>query len=88
MDLVNTSLSFIQNPENSWILYSIAAFLLLDGFILKLVYKFLPSLATKLQQDKPIIPTPASSFIKLSALFNTIAGIALAAATFYFTHMQ
>ena len=88
MDFINTSLNFIQNPENSWVLYSIAAFLILDGFILKLAYKFLPSLAEKLQQDKPAIAKSASSFINLSAHLNTIAGIALAAATFYFTQMQ
>ena len=88
MDLINTSISFIQNPENSWILYSIAAFLILDGFILKLAYKFLPHLSEKLQQDKPVIPKSASSFINLSAHLNTIAGILLATITFYFTQIQ
>ncbi|HIO91263.1 MAG TPA: hypothetical protein EYG68_00270 [Leucothrix mucor] len=88
MDFINTSLNFIQNPENSWVLYSIAAFLILDGFILKLAYKFLPSLTEKLKEDKPVISKSASSFLNFSAHLNTIAGIALAIATFYFTQMQ
>ncbi len=35
MDALNTLLDFIGNPDNRWLLYGLAAFLLLDAWMLR-----------------------------------------------------
>ena len=87
MEILDSSLSFIQNPENSWILYSIAAFMVLDGFILRIITIFLPKFAEQLQEHS-LSSKKASSAINLSAYLSTILGIALAIATYYFSHLN
>lgn len=87
MDLINTAFDFIQNPENSWVLYSIAAFMILDGFVLKVINKYLPKLHEKITQ-KPQSSAPTSFIVNLSAYITTLSGVVLAIVTYYFSHLQ
>jgi len=84
MDLLNSTFDFIKNPDNSWILYSIAAFMILDGFVMRITGKYLPNILPKKEADR----LAKSSLISLSANLSAIAGVILAIATYYFTQMQ
>ena len=84
MDLINSALEFIKNPDNSWILYSIAAFMVVDGFIMRIITKYLPNIS----QSKDAEKSSKLWLIKLSALVTAISGVTLAIATFYFTQIQ
>ena len=37
MGLINSLLNFMQNPDNSWILYGIALFMIVDAFALRFI---------------------------------------------------
>ena len=87
MDFINSAFGFIQNPENSWILYSIAAFMILDGFVLKIINKYIPKLRELIDQ-KPKGSDSASLFVNLSAYITTISGVILIIVTYYFSHQQ
>ncbi|MCK5917487.1 MAG: hypothetical protein KAG34_03635 [Cocleimonas sp.] len=80
MDLLNSTFDFIKNPENSWILYSIAAFMILDGFIIRVIVNYLPNILPKKEAEK----LSKSALIGFSANLSTIAGIVLAIVTYYF----
>jgi hypothetical protein len=84
MDLLNSTFDFIKNPENSWILYSIAAFMILDGFVMRVIYKYLPHILP----HKNAETLSKSAFIRLSANFTAIAGVILIIVTYYFSQMQ
>jgi uncharacterized membrane protein len=84
MDLLNSSLDFIKNPENSWILYTIAVFMILDGIIMRVINKYLPNILPKKEADK----LSKSSLIRRSANLTAFAGFLLAVATYYFTQLQ
>ena len=84
MDLINSTFEFIKNPDNSWILYSIAAFMILDSFIIRIITKYLPNILPSKEAEK----LPKLSIINFSAYFTAISGIILAIATFYFTQIQ
>lgn len=81
MDIINSSLAFITNAENNWILYSIGLFMMLDGIIMRVINKYLPHILPKEAKDK----LSKSSLISLSANLTVIAGIILIVVTFYFS---
>jgi hypothetical protein len=84
MDLLNSTFDFIKNPENSWILYSIALFMILDGFVLRVANKYLPHLLPQKEAEK----LSKSKLMSLSANFTVVAGIILAIVTYYFSQIQ
>ncbi|MCK5896256.1 MAG: hypothetical protein KAG20_05595 [Cocleimonas sp.] len=84
MDLLNSSLDFIKNPDNSWILYSIAVFMLVDGIIMRVISQYLPTILPQKKMDRVMKP----SLIRLSANLTAIAGVLLAVATYYFSQLQ
>jgi len=81
MEIINTSLAFITDTENSWILYSIGVFMILDGIIMRVINKYLPNILPKKAKDK----LSKSSLITLSANLTVIAGFVLIIVTFYFS---
>lgn len=80
MDLLNNGFDFITHSKNSWILYSIAAFMILDGVLMRVINKYLPNILPKKAADK----LSKSPLISLSANLTVIAGLILAITTFYF----
>ena len=104
--MMNNLLNFIQNPDNGWILYSIALFLIVDAFILRIVNKRIltikgdnPGIAVngdvegnitqhQIPTQTPTTSNTTSSLISLLANLSGIAGLILAAATFYLTYMK
>jgi hypothetical protein len=81
MDIVNSSIAFITNTENSWILYSIGVFMVLDGIIMRVITKYLPNILPKEAKEK----LSKSSLISLSANLTVITGILVIIITFYFS---
>ena len=84
MDIINTSVAFITDPENNWILYSIGIFMILDGIIMRVINKYLPNFLPEKAKEK----LSKSSLISFSANFTVLTGLLIIIATFYFSQTQ
>lgn len=80
-------LHFVQNPENAWIMYGVAAFFFIDGLFLKMVgNKVFTSKIGQLvggnAQEQQATSTTARKLIVISAYLTMFFGIVLAVMTF------
>lgn len=109
MGLLNTLQNFIQNPDNHWIIYTIAIFFIIDWLILRSIGRRLSikgdnsgiavngNVKGNISQNQPSPitpvgnndnPSPASRLISIMANISGIAGLIIAAVTFYLTYMK
>ncbi|HHC74451.1 MAG TPA: hypothetical protein ENK78_05210, partial [Thiothrix sp.] len=70
-DLTQSLSLFLHNPDNHLLLYTLAAFLMIDGLVLIFLKKYLHK---KITQTKVTTPQNASRHQKKFALILNIAG--------------
>lgn len=80
-------LQFIQNPENAWIMYGVAAFFFIDGLLLKMVgnkvfTNKIGQLVGGSEQEQQATSGVAKKLIVISAYLTMFFGIILAIMTF------